>query len=169
LLDTVPAVAMKVALVAPAESVTEAGTVRLALLSDSVTAAPSVGAAFDRVTVQLAVAPETTDVGEHCNVEIVGDDVELTVMTPPAPETDATAPSGRTPKALVTGRDTELPLVELSVAVITATTPFPITVPFIPLARQLSELLPAMQLSDLPAAVRTGPLVAFSERTSLGA
>jgi hypothetical protein len=49
---TVPAVAVKDAVVAVARTVTEAGTVRVALLEDRVTVVPSVGAGFDSVTVQ---------------------------------------------------------------------------------------------------------------------
>jgi hypothetical protein len=54
----VPAVAVNVPLVAPAETVIEAGTVRPALLSDTVTLVPPVGAAPLRVTVQVLVPPE---------------------------------------------------------------------------------------------------------------
>ena len=54
----VPAVALKLAVVAVAGTVTEAGTVRFALLDDNVTVVPPVGAAFDRVTVQVVLAFE---------------------------------------------------------------------------------------------------------------
>ena len=46
-------VALKVAVVAPAATVTDAGTVRLELLLDRVTLAPPVGAALVKVTVQV--------------------------------------------------------------------------------------------------------------------
>jgi hypothetical protein len=68
---TEPAVAVKVAVVEPAGTVTEAGTVRAALLSLRLTAVPPVEAARDRVTVHEEVAPDETDVGEHCRLEIV--------------------------------------------------------------------------------------------------
>jgi hypothetical protein len=60
-------VALKPAVVAPAATVTEAGTVRIALLLDSVTvtAAPPVGAALDRVTVQALVALDPRLAGAH--------------------------------------------------------------------------------------------------------
>jgi len=69
---TVPAVTVKVAEVAPAATGTEAGVVNAVPLSDRATVEPPVGAAFDKVTAQLAVAPETTEVGEHCNPVTVG-------------------------------------------------------------------------------------------------
>ncbi len=49
----VPAVAVNVFVVAPAATVTEAGTVRRALLLDSETVTPPAGAADDSVTVQV--------------------------------------------------------------------------------------------------------------------
>ena len=48
-----PVVALKVADVAAAATVTEAGTVRVVLEVESVTLAPPVGAAWVRVTVQV--------------------------------------------------------------------------------------------------------------------
>ncbi len=54
-------------MVAPVATVTEAGTVRAALLSDRVTAVPPVGAAWERVTVQLEEPPETTVIGLQLN------------------------------------------------------------------------------------------------------
>jgi hypothetical protein len=59
----VPAVAVKVAVVAAAVTVTEAGTVNELLLSAIVTVVPPVGAAFDSVTVQVLVPLEFTLVG----------------------------------------------------------------------------------------------------------
>jgi len=70
---TVPAVAVKLAVVAPAATVTEPGTGKEALLSEIATAEPPVGAAGDTVTVQLVLPPETTVEGEHCSL--------VTVMT----------------------------------------------------------------------------------------
>ena len=56
----VPAVAVNVAVVLEDPTVTEAGTVSVAELLDSVTVAPPV---FDIVTVQVEVAPEARVVG----------------------------------------------------------------------------------------------------------
>ena len=52
----VPAVAVKVAVVLPDVTVTEAGTVNAAALSDNVTVAPPV---FDTDTVQVELPPDT--------------------------------------------------------------------------------------------------------------
>jgi hypothetical protein len=53
----VPAVAVKVPVVAPAATVTEAGAVKSPLLLETETEAPPDGAAADRVTVQVDVPP----------------------------------------------------------------------------------------------------------------
>jgi hypothetical protein len=79
LLDTVPAVAVKLAVVAPEATVTEAGTGSAALLDESPTEVPPAAAACDNVTVQVEVAPDTTDFGEHCSPLTV-------VVTVPPPE-----------------------------------------------------------------------------------
>jgi hypothetical protein len=63
LVATVPAVALKLAEVAPDGTVTAAGTTRAGLLLDSATLAPAGGAALVRVTVQALVAPEVNVVG----------------------------------------------------------------------------------------------------------
>ena len=61
----VPAVAEKLAEVAPAATVTEAGVVSKVLLSETVTEVPPLGAAWFRVTVQVAAAPEFRVAGEQ--------------------------------------------------------------------------------------------------------
>jgi hypothetical protein len=76
---TLAAVVVKVAVVAPAATVTEAGTGRAVLLLDSVTAAPALGATTDKLTVHVEVEPDTTLLGEHCRVETVGSGVTVTV------------------------------------------------------------------------------------------
>jgi len=60
-----PAVAVNVTAVAFAGTVTEAGTVRTALLEDKDTVEPPAGAAFDNVTVQVLFALEARLDGEH--------------------------------------------------------------------------------------------------------
>jgi hypothetical protein len=72
LLDTVPAVAVKFAVVVPAATITEAGTVSAALLEESPTEAPPVSAAEDNVTVQVELAPDVTELGAHDKFESVG-------------------------------------------------------------------------------------------------
>ena len=63
------AVALKVAVVAPAVTVTEAGTVSSALLLVSVTLDPPVGAVWVRVTVQVLTALCPRLVGLQARVE----------------------------------------------------------------------------------------------------
>jgi hypothetical protein len=60
---TAVVVTVKVAVVAPAATVTLAGTVADALLLDKLTAVPPVGAALLRVTVPVEEAPPVTVVG----------------------------------------------------------------------------------------------------------
>jgi hypothetical protein len=72
LLATVPAVAVKFAVVAPAATVTDAGTVSVPLLDESATDAPPVNAADVNVTVQVKVPPDTTELGEHVRPETTG-------------------------------------------------------------------------------------------------
>ena len=62
---TVPAVAVKLAEVAPADTDIAAGTTRAWLLLDNATLIPPEGAALVRVTVQVLVAPEAKVVGLH--------------------------------------------------------------------------------------------------------
>jgi hypothetical protein len=69
LVVTVPAVAVNVAEVLFAATVTDAGTVSDALLLASPTALPPDGAAWLRVTVQVLPAPEFTLVGLQARAE----------------------------------------------------------------------------------------------------
>jgi len=57
----VPAVTEKLAVLAAAATVTEAGVDSSALLSESVTTSPADGAAPLKVTVQVLLAPEARD------------------------------------------------------------------------------------------------------------
>ena len=65
LLEIVPAVAVKVAVVELAGTETDAGTVRDVLFDDSVTEVAALKEAFDNVTVQVLVALEARVAGEH--------------------------------------------------------------------------------------------------------
>ena len=67
----VPAVTVKVPAVAPAAMVTEAGVVSAALLSETVTAVPPVGATLERVAVQVLVPLEFRLVGVQARKERV--------------------------------------------------------------------------------------------------
>ena len=65
---------------APAATVTDAGTVRAALLEERPTEAPPVSAADASVTVQVVVEPDVIVFGEHVKVEItIGGGVTVTV------------------------------------------------------------------------------------------
>ena len=73
-------VALKVAVVAAAATVTDAGAVRVALLLVKVTLAPPVGAALVKVTVQVLEAFGPRLVGLHTRVDINTGAVRLTVV-----------------------------------------------------------------------------------------
>ena len=91
------AVALNVAVVAPAVTVTDAGTVSEVLLLANVTLDPPVGAAVFKVTVQLAAALGFRVPGLHVRDEMVG-----IVMIPLAPaETGSPSPVESTPIGLV--------------------------------------------------------------------
>src|SRR5205085_2279530 len=72
--DTALAVAVKVAVVAPAATVTEAGTASDGLLSDRLTVMPPLGAACDNVTVQLTFPGGVNEVGVHVRLLSVAAD-----------------------------------------------------------------------------------------------
>ena len=71
-LPMVPAVAVKVAVVAPALTTTEAATGSSTLLLERATATPPVGAAAESVTVQLDMPPELNVVGVQASDDTVG-------------------------------------------------------------------------------------------------
>jgi hypothetical protein len=75
----VPTAAVKLAVVVPEPTDTEAGTVRMLLLLESVIVAPPVGAACDSVAVQVELPPELIVTGAHCNVVTVTVTVWVTV------------------------------------------------------------------------------------------
>ena len=84
MLVTVPAVAVKLAVVPPAATITEAGTVSAALFDERTTDAPPARAADVNITVQLAVPPEVTEFGEQDRLETAGSIVTVTeVVTEP--------------------------------------------------------------------------------------
>ena len=56
---------MKLVVVAPAATVTEAGAVSAALFEDSPTEVPPAAAACDNVTVHVEVPADATEAGEH--------------------------------------------------------------------------------------------------------
>jgi len=70
--DTAVVVTVKVADVAPANTVTEAGTVAKREFEDSVTIIPPVGAGPFSVAVPVDVAPPWTDPGDNVKLLTVG-------------------------------------------------------------------------------------------------
>jgi hypothetical protein len=80
LLLIVPVVTVKVAEVAAAATVTDAGTVRVALVFDKVTLAPPVGAALVSVTVQVLDALDPRLLGLHDTAETNTAAVRFTVV-----------------------------------------------------------------------------------------
>jgi len=76
-------VAVKLAVVEPAATVTEVGTVSAVLLSETATLEPPVGAANDSVTVHVDPLPAVSVAGTHWSAETVGS----TLIVPPVPET----------------------------------------------------------------------------------
>jgi len=73
-------VALKGADVAAAGTVTEAGTVRVALVLDRVTVAPPAGAALVRVTVQVVEALGPTLLGLQASEETSTEAARLTLV-----------------------------------------------------------------------------------------
>ena len=116
--------AVKVAVVAPARTVTDAGTVAAPLLLDKDTVAPPPDAACVRVTVHEEVLPELTVVGlQDKLLRLVG---PITETTPPVPVEEMLVPFAAVAETFVTAIFT-LPAAPLeSVAFTTATTPFAI-------------------------------------------
>jgi len=74
---TVPAAAVKVAELAPAAAVTEAGTVRKEVLPESANVAPPAGAGWLRMTVQVAALLESKLEGLHCREAGASEDTKV--------------------------------------------------------------------------------------------
>jgi hypothetical protein len=88
-LVTEAAVALKVPDVVPAATVIEAGTVRLAALSDTETVDPPEGAALVSVTMQVLTPPEGRLEGLHCRVEMRTFEVRFRVVVLDAAPSEA--------------------------------------------------------------------------------
>ncbi len=80
---TEPALAAKVLLVAPANTVTEAGTVNALSLLETLTAVPPIGAPCVRVAVQVAEVPGVSDVGLQASEDTAGADGSTACTVPP--------------------------------------------------------------------------------------
>src|SRR5271165_73448 len=129
----VPTVAMKVAELAPADTVTDARIVSRALLSDSMTVMLEEAAWF-KLTVQAVEAPEATVAGLQTK------DVRLrpttVVIVPPVAAIGSALADKVAPKAFVMPIEVAVVLGE-SVADTTATTPFWKVFALIPVNRQV--------------------------------
>jgi hypothetical protein len=158
---------VNVPVVAPAATVTNAGTVNAVLFEEIATTAPPAGAALESVTVQDDVPPDITDAGAHASVvTTVGGCV--TVIVPPVPVTVAAVPSDSTPIALPIGSERLEPLpVAVNVTVRTAAAPAPIPVAFIPDTRHRTVPVPELQVSVLPALVSAEPAAVVTDKISL--
>lgn len=154
------AVALKVAVVAPAVTVAEAGTVSKALLLESATTEPPVGAAVFRVTVQLAMALGFRLPGVQVSAEMLG-----TVMIPLAPaETDSPSPIALTPVRLVIATVVVVALAA-SVSWTLPTTPDAIALVFDPVSRQVNTPVVDAQEMVLLAAVAAEPALIEMDET----
>lgn len=164
LVATVETVAVKFAVVAPAGTVTEDGTVTLELLSDVVTAKPPVGAAPLKVTVQAELPGLFTVEGEQLNPDSVtagaGGAIE---MEAPVPVRVSGVPAAVVAvNALnVTGM-VEVAAAGEIVKVTVASCPLGITVALIPNTRQVvdptasaHEMLLPLPVADEPALTAT--------------
>jgi hypothetical protein len=164
---TVPAVAVKLAVAAPATTATEAGTASAELLSETATEAPPLGAAPESVTVQIEVPPEVTVAGEHDTAEIVRSGC-ITLIALPVPETVTCIPLDRTPITPLSGRDTaELLVLAESLTVTTATTPVPTVFAFMPLVTHFTDPAAEAHVTTLPADVSAAPAATLTDATSL--
>jgi hypothetical protein len=127
-------VALNVAVVAPAVTVTDDGTVIGVMLLVSATLAPPAGAVAFKVTIQLAAAPGTRLPGLHASDEIVG-----TVTIAPVPEkTDTILPVVSTPTGLARAIPV-VPAVGASVSCTNAATPVAIVFVFDPVRTQVNK------------------------------
>jgi hypothetical protein len=140
LLATVAAaVALKVAVVPPAATVTDAGTVSSVLLLASFTADPPVGAARVSVTVQELAALGFRDVGEQ-----VTDETDGALIVPPAAVRVMPFAAGSVAIALDIWIDAEV-IPGARVALRLATTPDAMAVAFIPAIRHVAVPAPDVQ------------------------
>ena len=129
---TAPAVAVKVAEVCPAGTVTEPGTVKEPRFELRLTTAPPDPAAALSAAVQVADPADASEAGlQTTELMVAGGGPEETVRVPPVVETVSGSPAALTPTPLVTAIE-EFAAVAVSCAVTTPTTPFAIVWEFEP-------------------------------------
>jgi len=134
----VPAVAAKLAEVAPAATATEAGTDSAPVLLERFTVVPPAGAAGLSDTVHVDELPLVNEVGRHDSPATVGSWTggAETEIVPPVPVTEIGSPAA----VVATGwvNPTAVLCAEVAIVmVIAATIPFAISVPFIPDSRHV--------------------------------
>ena len=127
--------AVKVAVVLPDPTVTEAGSVNAVALSDRETTAPLAGASALSETVHVEDPPELRDVGVQLSALRVGGGGAVAVTVPPTPFKGNEFPVGPAPNVFVTS----IVVLATPAAIVTLTraaTPFCITLVFKPASRQ---------------------------------
>jgi len=144
--------AVKVALLDPEATVTDAGTVRVDVFELKPTLAPPEGAVPLRLTVQELELDGPRDAGEQVTPVNVGS----TVIEPPVAVIEIPVPAADAPTGLA------IPIAALvapltMVAETVATVPLATSVSFMPQAMQISLPAPEEQVIDLLAAVRAEP------------
>jgi hypothetical protein len=106
------------------------------------------------MTVQVAEALEVSELGEQTNAATVaGDPGEPADIDPPVADTGRELPDADAPNALIIPMFASVALGD-NVNWADAITPFGITLPFKPVARQVKIPAPAAQLTVFPALVR---------------
>jgi hypothetical protein len=164
--------AVKAAVVKPDGTVTEGGRETAELLETRLTRLPVEGAGPLKVTVHPEVPGVITESGEQVRLlSVTGAGTQFcTVMVPPVPDTVVALPSGRAPMTSTIPTGIDALLVKAASSTVTiATTPLPMELEFIPVARQTMEPLVVLQVTVLLAAVRTGPVAVLTEMMSPGA
>lgn len=130
LVETVPAVAENVAVLAPDRTVTEAGTFSAPLLLDNETTVFAATAGV-MVTVQVELAPELSEAGlQETPVSVLAG--VPTVMVPPFPLAGMLLALGSAAETFVTAMLTAPEAPAETVALTTATTPLAMAVWFNP-------------------------------------
>jgi hypothetical protein len=160
--DGVPVVAVNVAELLFAATITDPGTVSAELVLVMVTLAPPVGAAFVSVIVQVVFAFAPTLAAAHCRDETVSG--VATVTTPPVLVIAMPLPVGDAPRVLP--RPMVAPLLPESVTATVATIPSLMVPAFNPAAMQIYPLGPPAQLKVLPADVNAVPAVTLRLETA---
>jgi hypothetical protein len=167
LLAMLPAVALKVAVVEPAGTVTvDVRPGSRALLLNSEIAVPPAGAAWLRFTVQVALVPEVKLAALQDKEVSVGTEGPGPETVPPVAETANEEPE---PDA-ATVFPNPIGVLVTPAAIIRftiATVPFWIGVLFMPQAKQVYTPELAVQLSVLPALLAEDPALAEIDRTLL--